>query len=318
MPIEEGNNTIEINGKSIARGERKLVRIHIARLPTGTLIDIPIHVFNGEEPGPTALIQAGLHGDEINGVETLRRMLEANMFDVKKGAAIVVPVLNVFGFIHFSRDVPDGKDVNRSFPGRKTGSLASRIAHAYTTQVLPLADYGIDLHTGGGQRHNYPQVRYTPGDPKSQDLAKMFGAPYLFPSKMIRGSFRKSAYKMGIPTVVYEGGESMRFDETAIACGISGIQNILNVMHKSGKAKKPKNKSIAIEKSRWIRAPKAGMFVPEIRNGQPVDKGKKLGFVTDPYTKRQKTVKAPVDGFVLCVNHQAVVNQGDALFHLGF
>ena len=318
MPIEEENKTINLNGDAIAPGNRKLVKIKIARLPTGTLIDIPVHVFNGEKPGPTVLVQAGLHGDEINGVETLRRMLGADMFHVSKGAVIVVPVLNVFGFIHYSRDVPDGKDVNRSFPGKKTGSLASRIAHAYTSQVLPLADYGIDLHTGGGQRHNYPQVRYTHDDLKSKELAGFFGAPFLFPSRLIKGSFRKTTFKMGIPSIVYEGGESMRFDEEAIDYGIRGIQNILNALGMHPNSSKKTKDSLAIESSRWVRAPKSGMFVPQIKNGQKVSKGKTLGFVTDPYTKKDKMVKAPSDGFILCVNHQAVVNQGDALFHLGY
>jgi predicted deacylase len=156
MPLESKNRTILINGNQIKPGENRLVKINISRLPTGTLIDIPVHVFNAKKPGPTVLLQAGLHGDEINGVETLRRMLEHNDFNIEKGAVIVVPILNIFGFIHFSRDVPDGKDVNRSFPGTKSGSLASRIAYHYTNEILPQIDFGIDLHTGGGQRHNYP------------------------------------------------------------------------------------------------------------------------------------------------------------------
>ena len=132
MSSEKENKTITINGDTIKPGEKKLVKINIGRLPTGTIIDIPVHVFNSEHPGPTVLVQAGLHGDEINGVETLRRMLENDDFNIQKGAVIVVPILNIFGFIHFSRDVPDGKDVNRSFPGTKSGSLASRMAYHYT------------------------------------------------------------------------------------------------------------------------------------------------------------------------------------------
>ena len=183
MPLEEKNKTITINGIHVAPGQNKLLQIEIARLPTGTLIDIPVHVFNSKNPGPTLLLQAGLHGDEINGVETLRRMLENNDFKLKKGAVIVVPILNIFGFIHFSRDVPDGKDVNRSFPGRKTGSLASRIAYHYTSEILPQIDFGIDLHTGGAQRHNFPQMRYTNGDELSKKLAISFNAPFAFPSR---------------------------------------------------------------------------------------------------------------------------------------
>lgn len=312
------NKTIVISENSIAPGESKLVQIKIARLPTGTLIDIPVHVFNSKKPGPTILIQAGLHGDEINGVETLRRMLQQDLFKLKKGAVIVVPILNVFGFIHFSRDVPDGKDVNRSFPGSKSGSLASRIAHNYTSEILPYIDFAIDLHTGGAQRHNYPQIRFTGGDEKSKALAEMFNAPFCFASGLIAGSFRKATYKLGIPTIVYEAGESMRFNEEAIAFGIDGIYKVLaghKMVSKEGKPKKIP--SIYLDSRRWIRASRAGMFIPSIENGSRVEKGQELGVITDTFAKKSRKVSAPFEGYVVCVNHQAVVNQGDALFHMG-
>lgn len=318
MDEEKENKTITINGVDIAPGQNRSVQLNIARLPTGTLIDIPVHVFNGKEVGPTVLIQAGLHGDEINGVETLRRMLQDNCFSIEKGAVIVVPIVNIFGFIHFSRDVPDGKDVNRSFPGRKMGSLASRIAHTYTEQILPQVDFGIDLHTGGSQRHNHPQARYTSGDSKSEAMAKAFNAPFYFSSKLIAGSFRKTTYKLGIPTMVYESGESMRFDENAIAMGIKGVENVLQFLGLVSKGKKVKQESsIHLESTRWLRAPRAGMFIPHITNGDAVKKGQALGVVTDTFAKKNKKVKAPFDGYVICINHQAVVNQGDALFHIG-
>ena len=318
MHSEKENKTIVIGEDTIASGQSKLVKINIARLPTGTLIDIPVHVFNAKKAGPTILIQAGLHGDEINGVEILRRMLHHNLFDIKKGAIIVVPIVNVFGFIHFSRDVPDGKDVNRSFPGRKTGSLASRIAHHYTTQILSHVDYAIDLHTGGAQRHNYPQVRFTAEDGKGKALAEMFHAPFCFASRLIPGSFRKTTFKMGIPTLVFEGGESMRFDEQVIHTGIQGIQNVLaglKMVSKIGKLKK--EKTILLEQHSWIRASKAGMFVPKVLNGTQVEKGQELGVLVDTFAKKNRKIKAPFEGFIFCVNHQAVVNQGDALFHMG-
>nr|WP_299343886.1 succinylglutamate desuccinylase/aspartoacylase family protein [Allomuricauda sp.] len=318
MGSEKENKNITINGDTIAPGENRQVLINIARLPTGTLIDIPIHVFNAKKAGPTVLVQAGLHGDEINGVETLRRMLQNNLFKIKRGAIIVVPILNIFGFIHFSRDVPDGKDVNRSFPGRKTGSLASRIAFAYTSEILPQIDFGIDLHTGGAQRNNFPQVRYTADDKQSKFLAEAFNAPFYFASRLIAGSFRKTTFKMGIPTVVYEAGKSMRFNEEAISKAIQGISNILiayDMLPKGNQIKK--KKSVHLETTRWIRASRAGMFVPSIENGKRVIKGQELGEITDTYAKKNKRIKAPFDGYVFCINHQAVVNQGDALFRIG-
>lgn len=316
MHLEEENRTIQINGDAVLPGENKLLRIEIARLPTGTLIDIPVHIFNSKQAGPTILVQAGLHGDEINGVETLRRMLENKDFTISKGTVIVVPILNVFGFIHFSRDVPDGKDVNRSFPGSKTGSLASRIAYHYTKEILPQIDFGLDLHTGGGQRNNFPQMRYTEGDETSMKLATMFNAPFAFASNLISGSFRKAAHKMGKPIAVYEAGESMRFDEGAIEIGIRGVKNVL--MGLGMISNQPEGiESISLEYRKWLRAPRAGMFIPEIKNGDSMVKGQFLGTVTDTYAKKHKKIKAPFDGYVICINHQAVVNQGDALFHVG-
>jgi len=190
MDVEKENRDITIGGEAVAPGESKLLKIKIDRLPTGTLIDIPVYVANAKKPGPVILVQAGLHGDEINGIEIVRRMLAEKRFDIERGAVIAVPILNIFGFIHFSRDVPDGKDVNRSFPGTKRGSMASRIAYHYTAEIVDQIDYGIDLHTGGGRRHNYPQIRYTAEDEKSVELARVFAAPISFPSKLIKGSFR--------------------------------------------------------------------------------------------------------------------------------
>ncbi|MEM6864973.1 MAG: succinylglutamate desuccinylase/aspartoacylase family protein [Bacteroidota bacterium] len=318
MGIEKENRTLVLNENPIAPGENKQVQIKISRLPMGTLIDIPVHVFNSKKSGPTVLVQAGLHGDEINGVETLRQMLEGDMFHLKRGTVIVVPILNVFGFIHFSRDVPDGKDVNRSFPGSKAGSLASRIAHSYTSKILPHVDFAIDLHTGGAQRNNYPQIRFTEDDDKSRSLAETFNAPFCFASRLIAGSFRKATHKMGIPTIVYEGGESMRFDENAIRAGVEGICNVLAAHKMITKEQRPKKKqSVYLETRRWIRASRAGMFIPLATNGSKIEKGQELGVIADTFAKRNKTIKAPFDGYIFCLNHQAVVNQGDALFHIG-
>ncbi|NJB71579.1 hypothetical protein GGR42_002041 [Saonia flava] len=316
MGAVEENRTITIGGTEVPPGTNKLLQINIARLPTGTLIDIPVHVFNSKNPGPTVLVQAGLHGDEINGIETVRRMLQGKQFKIQKGAIIAVPILNVFGFIHFSRDVPDGKDVNRSFPGSKTGSLASRIAYHYTSEILPQIDFGIDLHTGGAQRSNFPQVRYSEGDENSKKLAEIFNAPFSFPAKSISGSFRKAAYRMGKPTIVYEAGESMRFDSYAIEQGLEGIINVLSHfdMIPSGQTVKG---SVDLSERKWIRASKAGMFILKVNNGSFVKEGQVIGLLTDTFAKTNKNVKAPFDGHVICVNHQAVVNQGDALFHIG-
>ncbi|MEM6720542.1 MAG: succinylglutamate desuccinylase/aspartoacylase family protein [Bacteroidota bacterium] len=315
------NKTITIYGESVQPGEAEWIKIPIDRLPTGTLIDIPVYVFNAKEAGPTMLVQGGLHGDEINGVEIIRRMLFQQLFKVKRGAVIVLPLLNIFGFIHFSRQVPDGKDVNRSFPGSKNGSLASRIAYQVTQEVLPQVDFGIDLHTGGAQRNNHPQVRFTADFPESETLAKVFNTPFYFATSLIEKSFRKTAYELQIPIIVYEGGESMRFDEYAIREGIQGILNVMKHLHMIEKIDPmliEREASTLLTKRKWLRAPTAGMFVPQVLNGSSIKKDEVLGFVTDTFANYCEEVKAPYDGFVFCINNQAVVNLGDALFHVGF
>ena len=320
MDVVEENKDIIIGGKTVSPGEEKLLKISIDRLPTGTLIDIPVYVFNSKKPGPTVLVQAGLHGDEINGIEIVRRMLAEKRFKVKKGAVIAVPILNIFGFIHFSRDVPDGKDVNRSFPGTKSGSMASRMAYHYLNEIMHQIDCCIDLHTGGGQRNNYPQIRYTKQDPQSTRLAEVFNAPITFSSKLIKGSFRNAAFTKKVPTVVFEAGESMRFDDFAILEGMKGVSKVLEYFEMIADADldgKDQKDTIHLTLRKWLRAPTAGMFIPKITNGSEILKGQVLGIVTDTFGKRTKPIKSPFDGVVFCINHQAVVNQGEALFHVG-
>ena len=220
------NRIVEIRGQKIGLGESKLIKIPIDRLPTGTLIEIPVYVFNGNKLGPTILLQGGLHGDEVNSIELIRRMLIDKSSKIHRGCVIVVPLLNVFGFLNLSRNM-HGKDVNRSFPGSKNGSLASRMAYYLMKEIIKNVDFAIDFHTGGAQRNNFPQIRYTPEDNLGYELAKLFNAPIQFGSKLIPKSFRNQCYKNNIPVIVYEGGESLRLDENAIQQGINGTLRIL-------------------------------------------------------------------------------------------
>ena len=316
--MTDPDQDIEIAGSRVSPGATKQLRIDIARLPTGTIIDVPIHVIRGKESGPTLLMQGGLHGDEVGGIEVLRRMLQDKLIKPLAGTVIVIPILNVFGFIHFSRDVPDGKDINRSFPGTQRGSLASRVAWTFMNELFPLIDYGLDFHTGGRQRHNYPQVRYAPEDKGALELAQAFAAPFILPSKLIPKSFRKEANKRGVPVVVYEAGESLRFDEFAISQGIAGS---LRVMEHLGMTKKnkavPERDAVLLSTSRWVRANRAGLFHVAVENGAQVSKGQILGTLSDAFGGHRTTLRAPWDGWVLCVNNHPVANRGDALFRVG-
>ncbi len=313
------NQTIELRGEKVAFGESKLIKFAIDRLPTGTLIEIPVYVFNGKKEGPTILLQGGLHGDETNSIEIIRRMLDNNDFKIERGCVIVVPLLSIFGFLHFSRDV-HGKDVNRSFPGAKTGSLASRIAYFHMKEIVKNIDFGIDFHTGGNQRSNFPQIRYTAESLESIALAKIFNAPFYFPSKLINKSFRKEAFKYNIPIIIYEGGEALRFDENAIKEGIEGTLRVLEhfrmIAPRVIKTDKKRN-SIHLNKRRWIRAKIAGLFNSFVHNGEKVTKGQVIGDITDIYGDTSVKIKAPISGYIIAINYFPIINRGDAIFNLG-
>jgi len=312
------NEIVEIRGEKIGLGESKLIKIAVDRLPTGTLIEIPVYIFNGKKAGPTILLQGGLHGDEVNSIEMIRRMLIDKSYKIHCGCVIVVPLLNVFGFLNLSRDM-HGKDVNRSFPGSKKGSLASRMAYYLMKELIENVDFGIDFHTGGEQRSNFPQIRFTPEDYRAKELATIFNAPFTFTSKLIPKSFRNACYKNNIPILVFEGGESLRLDELAIEKGINGTLNILRYFNMiSDEIKIPvMNKSIIISKRKWIRANIAGLFSIKIKNGEKVKKGQILGFIMDTYGETKYAVKSPSNGYIIAVNNFPIVNMGDALFHIG-
>lgn len=312
------NEEIVIRGEKIGLGESKLIKIPVDRLPTGTYIEIPVYIFNGEKVGPTILLQGGLHGDETNSIELVRRMLIDKRYKINRGCVIVIPLLNVFGFLNLSRDM-HGKDVNRSFPGSKTGSLASRMARYLMKELIKNVDFAIDFHTGGAQRSNFPQIRFTPQDKRALELAKIFNAPLMFGSKLIPKSFRNECYKNNIPVIVYEGGESLRLCEDAIQEGINGTLRILKnfkMINENIEISKT-NQSVFIRKRKWIRAKVAGLFTAKVANGAVIKKGQTLGHIMDTYGETNFTVKSPINGYIIAKNNFPVINMGDALFHIG-
>jgi len=308
---------IIIAGHEIRPGEFKEIDINIARLPSHTLIDTPIYVSRGLEDGPVLALTAGMHGDEINGMEIVRRMLDSGLHQPKRGTTVCMPIVNVYGFLNYSREVPDGKDINRSFPGNKTGSLASRVAYHLMHEVVPYIDYGIDFHTGGAMRSNYPQVRAVLRDEKNIELAKAFNAPFTLDSPFRPNSLRKEASKKGKNIIVYEGGESLRFDQQAIEEGIAGTLRLMKHLNMIDWAPDPAEESKIIWNTSWLRARNAGLFQPNVRCGQLVHKGEWVGTLTDPFGEFKEQIIAVETGYVIGLNNIPVVNAGDALMHLG-
>jgi len=311
-------NIMKINNTEVKRGQNISLKLPVASLPSSTKINLIAHVFRSENPGPTMLFIGGVHGDEINGLEVVRRSVKSKIFEqIHCGSVIAIPLLNVYGFINFSRDFPDGKDVNRSFPGTKNGSLASRIARTLTREILPHVDLGIDFHTGGASIYNYPQVRVNRDDAESLKLAQMFSMPHIIKTGLIPKSLRKTARVKGIPMVVFEGGESLRLDEFSIREGMRGIKRVLNG-HGMLNVDVKKNENVVFESNSWIRAPKSGIFQCKKLSGENVEKGEVIGIIRDPYGQFEAKVKAKKDGIIFGHNNKPVINQGEALFHIGF
>ncbi|SEP61943.1 succinylglutamate desuccinylase/aspartoacylase family protein [Neolewinella agarilytica] len=317
----------EIQPMTIADGEfyagqSGTVEVIAGQLPSGNSVQITAHVFRAYEPGPTMLFLAGVHGDEINGVEIIRRCLRQDIFGrITSGNVIAIPLLNIYGFNNFSRDVPDGKDVNRSFPGTQTGSLASRIAGGLSKNILPHVDLAVDFHTGGRGTYNFPQIRYNSEDKRAADAAEAFAPPLIMANRAPAKSLRRTALKnFDLPVLTFEGGENLRYDALSIDTGVAGIQRLLNSrdMLASAPEKSPKPPTL-VNQSTWLRAGRAGLFQWTKKSGFPVRKGEPVGFISDPQGIRaDKRILSPRDGFIIGHGNAAVVSQGDALFHIGW
>ena len=309
-------SVIQIDGHNIHPGESTKLNINIARLPSHTNIDLVVHVNRSEEPGPVVLLSGGLHGDEINGIEIVRRIIDRGLNVPLKGTIISLPIINIYGFINFSRFVPDGKDINRSFPGNKNGSLASRVAHFMTTNILPVVDYGLDFHTGGANRDNFPQIRGNFKDPKTEELAIATNAPFTIHSPLINKSLRSAAFKRGKPFLVYEGGESMRLDDMAVEEGVKCALNFLRHLELAEPIHEEYS-SIRIKESSWVRSRYSGIFHSHVELGHIVSKNEIIGHITDPFGEFEKIVKSPSDGYVIGLNNTPILHQGDAIMHIG-
>ena len=311
---------MRIGGTEIARGKRASVDIRLPRLYTHEHMSLSVHVVRGRRDGPTLLVTAALHGDEINGIEIVRRLLERKRISSLRGTLICVPVVNVFGLLRRERYLPDGRDLNRAFPGTSTGSLAGRVAHVISDEILPQADYLIDLHTGSSHRANLPQTRIAPSQEGSNihRLAEAFGAPVILEAPLRDGSLRGAAHARGIPGIVYEAGEALRHDDISIRAGVNGI---LNVMAELGMVPHRSRRRIVpylARSSRWVRATASGIVRMYARLGDRVHEGQILAVIGDPLGERSVEVTAPRDGIVIGKLRLPLVFEGEALFHLGF
>ncbi len=313
------HKSITIFKETVLPGESKTINMEIATLHTMTKLKIPIIVERSKYSGPTILLSAGLHGDEINGVEIVRQIITKNINKPKTGTIICIPVINVFGFVNQAREFPDKRDLNRVFPGSKKGSLASRFAFYLLKEIMPHIDYAIDFHAGGASRFNAPQIRIVPKNSELKKLADVFQAPFGLYSKNIAGSFRNSCDKLGVKMLLFEGGKSVNINEEVTQEGIEGTKRVLDhlgMLNPKKEVTYPEKPTIYITKSNWIRAKYSGMFHGYTSIGNYVVKGQLLATISDPYGKIEFTVKAPNSGYIINVNDAPIVYQGDAIYHI--
>ncbi|PKA82803.1 hypothetical protein ATE92_0942 [Ulvibacter sp. MAR_2010_11] len=313
------NNDLIILGHTIKLGESKTIDFSIAKLYTSTKVEIPIIIERAAVPGPTVLLTAGIHGDEINGVEIVRQVIAKKINKPIIGTVICIPILNIFGFLNADRVFPDGRDLNRVFPGTKTGSLASRVAYHLTKKILPHIDYCMDFHTGGASRFNAAQVRLRPNDEELLELAKIFNPPFIVFSSNIEKSFRSTCAKMNIPIILFEGGKSLESNKHIVKHGVDGVLRMLrhfNMLSEKHLVPEIVSPAIIIEKSKWIRAQKSGLLHVKIECNKHVMKDEFLATITDPYGTMRFKVKSPNEGYIINVNHAPIVHQGDAIFHI--
>ena len=314
------NRPITIGEVTISPGEKKTFDLKVGKLYTHSELSMPVQVWCGNQAGPVLFISATIHGDELNGVEIIRRLLKVKALQRLKGTLITVPIVNLHGFLNHSRYLPDRRDLNRSFPGSKTGSIAGRLAHIFLNEIVSKATHGIDLHTGAINRSNLPQIRADLDSEVVKKMAESFGSPVMLNSNLRDGSLRAAAVKKGIPILLYEAGEALRFDEVSIRAGVKGIVNVmrhLEMIPKSRSKTERKIMPVIARSSFWIRAPQSGIFRSLVLDGTRVEANKTLiGVVSDPFGAVEVEVYSPNSGIVIGQMCMPLVNEGEALYHI--
>jgi len=308
----------ELAGHVVQPGERLKFEMPAAKLFTSTPLSMPVEVIHGRYEGPVLLVCAAIHGDEVNGVEIIRRMRSFRTLSRLHGTLVLVPVVNLFGFIHQSRYLPDRRDLNRSFPGSEHGSIAARVAHIFFNEIVARCTHVIDLHTAAINRDNLPQVRAALDEPGVREMAMGFSIPVIINSDLIENSLRHAAGKLGIPIITYEAGEALRLYERSI---VTGVRGIVSVMRTLGMLPSKQIKTVPAEpfiarSSYWTRAPRDGLFRPKAKLGVTVEAGTVLGDISAPFSSDHIDLLAKTSGIVIGMSKQPLVNEGEALYHI--
>ena len=309
----------DIAGIQVPPGTRQTIEVQVAKLYTHTPLHIPVEIVHGRRDGPVLMVCGAIHGDEINGVEIVRRVLTNTALRNLRGTLVAVPIVNIFGFVQRTRYLPDRRDLNRCFPGSESGSLGGRIAYLLRTQIMEHVTHIIDLHTGAIHRFNLPQIRAELKTPETARMAEAFAAPVIIDAGLREGSLRAYADSQNIPVITYEGGEALRFDEVVIASGVKGVMRVMRELEMTPakkSVKPPRKRSEVAASSQWVRADIDGIMRPVAKLGQKIRKGQKLAMVADPFGASETAIISPCSGIVICVNNLPLVNEGEAIYHI--
>ena len=306
-----------IDPQAVPRGRRRHLTMPSGHLPSGTSLDTPVFVTRGRQPGPTLWVSAGIHGDEICGIEAVRQVVKRVDPRDLSGVLLAVPVVNPLSFMTGSRYLPDRRDLNRSFPGNARGSLAARVAREFMHSIVEPSDVGIDLHSGSDHRFNHPQIRMDLTDERAEELGRVFGAHFLVDAGERDGSLRSAARDAGKPVLLFEGGEAHRFDDAVIEAAVTGVLRVMAHLGMLDQEPPAPTEVTTIRKTRWIRSRRSGLFLSDVEPGQAVDQGESLGRLTDVDSLQERPVLAPAAGWVLGLIRKPVVHQGNALVNLG-
>jgi predicted deacylase len=309
--------SVHIAGTKVKPGQQATVQVPVARLYT-TEIGMPVHVINGKREGPRLFLSAAIHGDEIIGTEIIRRLMKLKKLTSIRGTLVAVPVVNVYGFLQQSRYSPDRRDLNRSFPGSDKGSLTSQLADIFMQEIVAGSTHGIDLHAGANHRINLPQIRACTEDAETRRIAEAFRVPVVINARVRDGSLRQAAMEKGLPLLLYEAGEALRFDEIAIRAGVRGILSVMEAigMLKRSRTTKKKIEPLFSESTTWIRAPASGLLHMDVPLGTRVGRNRKIGEIVDPMGFQTTTVTSPASGMVIGRLNLPLVHQGDAVIHV--
>lgn len=312
-----GGGPVTVAGVTVEPGSRRDLAPPASESYTGDRTTLPMAVLNGVADGPRVFVTAAVHGDELNGIATCRRLLDHLDPGTLCGVLVVVPIVNVLGAQLNSRYLPDRRDLNRSFPGSRSGSMAARIARLLIDEVVAGSDLGIDLHTAASHRTNHPQVRLDTADAVALDAAVAFGAPFVLDAKLRPGSLRAAAGDLGVPVLIYEGGGPSRFDPEPVDVAERGILRVLHRLGMVDDAPPPAHPHpMVLHESRWLRAERGGMLELHVTSGDRVEPGQPLWDTVSPLGEERAVSEATEPGYVIGATTLPLVQPGQAILHL--